>query len=83
MPMKVRCFQRSARWHGRRNETLRATVAHRYGVIAMKQPETASKPLTPFFARKVADAPLVVRSGVRAGLAEQDNKVGAREQNRK
>jgi len=46
----------------------------------MKQPETASKPLTPFFARKVDDAPLVVRSGVRAGLAEQRAKGGAREQ---
>ncbi len=49
----------------------------------MKQPETASKPLTPFFARKVADAPLVVRSGVRAGLAEQQKKQGAREDREK
>ena len=49
----------------------------------MKQPETASKPLTPFFARKVDDAPLVVRSGVRAGLAEQRKKHGAREDDKK
>jgi hypothetical protein len=45
----------------------------------MKQPEPASKPLTPFFARKVADAPLVVRSGVRAGLAERYIKAPASE----
>ena len=49
----------------------------------MKQPETASKPLTPFFARKVADAPLVVRSGVRAGLTEQRQKSGTREDDKK
>lgn len=45
----------------------------------MKQPETASKPLTPFFARKVADAPLVVRTDLRAGLAEQRRKGPAME----
>ncbi len=40
----------------------------------MKQPETASKPVTPFFARKVADAPLVVQTGVRAGATESAAK---------
>ncbi|MFO0652934.1 MAG: hypothetical protein U0326_42345 [Polyangiales bacterium] len=40
----------------------------------MKQPETASKPVTPFFARKVADAPLVVQTGVRAGATENAMK---------
>lgn len=37
----------------------------------MKKSTTESKPLTPFFVRKSADAPLVVRSGVKAGAAEQ------------
>lgn len=37
----------------------------------MKQTTTESKSVTPFFARKSADAPLVVRSGVKAGAAEQ------------
>lgn len=40
----------------------------------MKKSIPASKPLTPFFALKVADAPLVVRTGVRAGAAEQNCK---------
>lgn len=48
----------------------------------MKQPETASKSLTPFFSRKVADAPLVVRTGVRAGAQEPRSKA-AQEQDRK
>lgn len=37
----------------------------------MKQTTTESKPLTPFFARKSDDAKLVVRTGVKAGAAEQ------------
>lgn len=40
----------------------------------MKQPETASKPSVPFFARKVQNAPLVVHTGVRAGAAEAEVK---------
>ena len=52
--------------------------------IMNKKPE-APKPVetVPFFARKVDDAPLVVRSGVRAGLAEQRKKHGAREDDKK
>jgi|GEM_PF-1714299 len=37
----------------------------------MKQSTTESKSLTPFFVRKTSDAQLVVRTGVRAGTAEQ------------
>lgn len=47
----------------------------------MKQPETVSKPVTPFFARKVDNAALVVQTGVRAGLGE--SKIKARENDEK
>ncbi len=41
----------------------------------MKQPETASKPVTPFFARKVDNAALVVHTSLRAGMSESKRKL--------
>jgi hypothetical protein len=46
-----------------------------------KPDTTTAETTVPFFARKVADAPLAVRTGLRAGLAEQKCKL--REDDRK
>ncbi|MDB4929317.1 MAG: hypothetical protein JWM10_1801 [Myxococcaceae bacterium] len=45
------------------------------------KPDTTPTETVPFFARKVADAPLAVRTGLRAGLSEAAGKL--REDNRK